>query len=250
MGMHPAVAFLQDVMLSRQAAGVALILATGLMLAANRGFIRDVAADPAPGWRILARLAAIMGSATLMWVTLLDDWLQIVVEPYRLSLRWEYQRILLGPIDPAIRTVSVILIAMTVVLLACLAARHLGGYLFQVGTLLVSVLAWIPLFVLNQRLNALVAQGAAADASTGEVLGLALFWIVRLGLAVITIGISLAAVTMALSLVVSIVLDILHAREPRPTNEADEFFNSLRTRSDETPDIPIHSYWRPIRRPL
>jgi hypothetical protein len=235
---------------SRQSVGIVLILAIAVMLVANRGFVRDVAADPAPGWRLLARFAAAMGTIALVWVTLFDDWLQLVVEPYRLSLKWEYQRILLSPIEPEIRLTSVVLIGVALLAIAFLAARHMGGYLMQLGVLLVSTLAWIPLFIMNQRVNALVIQGAEADASVLDVLGLALFWLMRMTLGVVTIAISAAAVTMLISLVATVILDLLHAREPRVTREADAFFGSIGNRVGEEPDVPIHSYWKPIRRPL
>lgn len=235
---------------SRQSVGIVLILVTAFVLYANRGFVRDVAGDPAGGWRLLARFAAIMGAISLVWVTLFDDWLQLVVEPYRLSLKWEYQRILLSPIDPESRITSVVLLGATLLAIAFLAARHMGGYLMQGGVLLVSVLAWIPLFIMNQRVNALVVQGAEADASALDVLGLALFWLMRMTLGVVTIAMSAAAVTMLMSLLATVVLDLLRAREPRVTREADAFFGSISSRVGDNPDRPIHSYWKPIRRPL
>ena len=234
---------------SRQSVGIILILAIALVLAANRGFVRDVADDPAPGWRALVRFAAMIGMVSLVWVTVFDDWLQLVVEPYRLSLKWEYQRVLLSPIEAEIRITSVVLIGVTLLAIAFLAARHMGGYLMQVGVLLVSTLAWIPLFIMNQRVNALVIQGAEADASVLDVLGLALFWIVRMMLGVVTIAMSAAAVTMLMSLVATVILDLLRAREPRVTREADAFFGSISSRVGDNPDTPIHSYWKPIRRP-
>ena len=248
--MHPVSEAIQSSILSRQAIGVALIVAIACFLYANRSLVSDIAGDPARGWRIVARFAALIVAASLVWVTVVDDWLQLVVEPYRRSMKWEYQRVQFDPIDPALRTVSVVLLAATVLLLALLVARHVSGYVFQIGALLVSVLAWIPMFIINQRLNALILQGAASDASFGELAGLSIFWLVRLALGVVTVAVSIAAVTFVASLVASALLDLMRAREPRTTGEAEAFFATLHQRAEETPDRPVHSYWRPIERPL
>ena len=247
--MHPISETLQSGILSRQAVGVALILTVILPLYVNRSLFRDIGQDPATGWRVAAWVASAVTALTLAWVTLFDDWLQLVVEPYRHSMRWDYQRIQFDPVSPTFRAVSVVMLTGMVLLLAMLVARHVSGYAFQIGALLVSVLAWIPMFILNQRLNALIVQGAADNASFGEVAGLAAFWIVRLGLGVAMVAVSIAAVTLVASLVLSAVLDLARAREPRTSQEADEFFASLHQRAEDTPDRAIQSYWRPIERP-
>ncbi len=248
--MHPISEAIQSGILARQAVGIALILAIVALLYVNWSLVGEIAEDSARGWRVIARAAGIVAAASLVWVTLRDDWLQLVVEPYRLSMRWDYQRIQLAPVEPAVRWVSVLLLAGAMLLLALLVARHVSGYVFQIGALLVSILAWIPMYILNQRLNALILQGAAADdASLAELAGLLAFWVIRLTLGVLTIAISLAAVTLVISLVASFVLDLARAREPRTSREADVFFAALHQRAEDTPDRPIHSYWRPIERP-
>lgn len=247
--MHPVSEALQSGILSRQAVGVALILTIAAVILVQRSLVREIGSDPARGWRFIAWATGIVSALTLVWVTLRDDWLQLVAEPYRHSLKWEYQRIQLDPISPEIRAVSVTLLASMVLLLAMLVARHINGYALQVGALLVSVLAWIPMFILNQRVNALVIQGAAGDASIGELAGLTVFWLMRLAFGVAMVTISIAAVTLVASLVLSMVLDLMRAREPRTSKEADDFFATLHQRAGETPDRTIRSYWRPIERP-
>ncbi len=247
--MQSAADMIQEAILSRQAVGIALILAVAGLLFANRGFIGDVAADPARSWRVLAHTTGLVLAVTLVWVTLLDDWLLIATEPYRLSLRWEYQRLLLSPIDSQVRTISLGLLALTVVLMALLTARHLGGYLMQFGLLLVALISWIPLFILNQRLNALIVQGAIADASLTEVLGLAAFWVVRLILGMATVAATAAVATMLMALVATVMLDLFRARDPRTTHEADDFFGVLGEKAVEREDVPMESRWRPIAPP-
>ncbi len=236
--------------LSRQAAGVVLILACAALLFANRSFIREVRFDQSRFWRVIARLAAITGAATLLWTTLFDDWLQIIAEPYRLSMKWNYQRVVLDPVDPAIRAVSVALIGLTLLWLACLFARHVGGYMLQFGTLIIGALLWIPLYVMNQRMNAMVVQGAESADTLPETLGLSAFWVVRMVLGVLTIGATLLPVMMIIALVATVLLDLFKMRIPPATTEADGFFGELGRRATQREDIPLKYFWRPIRRPL
>ena len=82
-------------------------------------------------------------------------------------------------------------------------------------------------------------QGADSDASASELLGLAAFWLVRIVMGVIAIGMSFAAATFLTSLVASLLLDIMRAREPRTTQEAEAFFASLQNRAEESPDYGL-----------
>jgi hypothetical protein len=236
--------------LSRQAAGIVLILVTAALVIINRPFIREVRFDQSRFWRIIARLAAITGSVALIWTTVFDDWLQIIAEPYRLSMKWDYQRVILDPVDPALRAISVALIGLTLVWLACLFARHVGGYMLQFATLIIGAMLWIPLYVMNQRMNAMVVQGAESADTLPETLGLTAFWVVRMVLGVLTIGATLLPAMMIIALIATVVLDLFKLRTPPDTTEADGFFSELGRRATQREDIPLKYFWRPIRRPL
>ena len=248
--MSSLVDLLKSVILARESIGIVLIVACSLALYANRGFVRDVRDDPSAFWRIVARVAAVSGGITLLWVGLLDDWGQLVAEPYRHSLKWEYQRVVYGAIDPAIRAVSVVLILVSLTALACLFARHIGGYLLQAGTLVLAVMVWMPMYIMGQRLNAMIIQGAESSTSLPEILGVGAFWIVRMGLATLVVATTLLTAMMAIALVATLVLDLLRLRVPRETHEADGFFSELGRRAEGREDIPLKTLWRPIRRPL
>ena len=241
---------IKSTLLAREAIGVVLILVCVLAVRFNRPFFREVWNDPSRFWRAMAKLAAALGGATLVWVAVFDDWLQLVAEPYRLSMPWDYQRVVFDPVDPAFRAVSVGLIVATLAVLACLFARHIGGYLLQVGTLVLSALIWTPIFIMNQRLNAMIVQGAEASETLPEVLGLSAFWVVRMGLGIVTIGATLMTGMMLLALVATAVLDLFGLRQQRITHEADGFFTELQRRAGQREDIPLKTLWRPIRRPL
>jgi hypothetical protein len=241
---------IKSVLLARESVGVVLILLCGTGIWFNRAFFRDVWTDPAPFWRAMARIAVVLVAAMLVWVAAFDDWLQLVAEPYRLSMPWDYQRVVYDPIDPTIRAISVGLIAVALLAMACLFARHVGGYLMQVGTLTLSALVWMPVFIMNQRLNAMVVQGADASETLPEVLGLSAFWVVRVGLGALTIGATLMTGMMILALVATVILDMLRLRQPQITHEADGFFSALGSRANQHEDVPLKALWRPIRRPL
>ncbi|HYI25589.1 MAG TPA: hypothetical protein VD767_09285, partial [Thermomicrobiales bacterium] len=118
--MQPLSDALQSGILSRQAVGVALIAAIGVFLIVNRSLIAEILRDPARGWRLVARAGGAVGAITLIWITVFDDWLQLVVEPYRLSMKWDYQRVQYDPIDPAIRAITLGLAAASMLLLGFL----------------------------------------------------------------------------------------------------------------------------------
>ena len=163
---------------------------------------------------------------------------------------WDYQRVVYAPVDPTIRGIGVVLLVATPVAIACLFARHVGGYFLQIGTLALSAIVWMPLFIINQRLNAMVVQGAEASETLPEVLGLSAFWVLRIGLGALTIGATLMTGTMLIALVTTLLLDLLGLRKHRVTHEADGFFSELGRRADQREDIPLKMLWRPIQRPL
>lgn len=241
---------IKSIMLARESAGVVLLLVCLLGIQANRAIVRDIWNDPSRFWRTMARIGAALGLATLAWITLFDNWLQLVAEPYRLSMPWDYQRVVYDPVDSEIRAIGSVLLVATLTVMACLFARHVGGYLLQLGTLALSAIVWMPLFIINQRLNAMVAQGAETSETLPEVLGLSAFWLLRMGLGTLTIGATLMTGTMLIALLMTLLLDLFRLREHRVTHEADGFFSELGRRAEVNEDIPLKALWRPIHRPL
>lgn len=241
---------IKSTLVARETIGVMLIVLCAVAVQRNRPFFREVWNDPAHFWRVIARLAVALALVTLAWVALVDDWLQLVAEPYRLSMPWDYQRVVFDPVDPTLRAVSVGLILASLAALACLFARHVGGYGLQVVALALSAMIWTPIFIMNQRLNAMIVQGAEASETLPEVLGLSAFWLVRSALGVVTIGATLMTGMMLLALVATVLLDLFGLRRHRITHEADGFFTELQRRAALREDIPLKTLWRPIRRPL
>lgn len=247
--MNDVPTYIERGLLAPQTVGAILAAVLAIAALRNRPVLRDVFEDPDRFWRVAARGTLGMLAITLTWVTLLDNWLQLSGEPYRLSRPWEYQRVVFDPVGPDIRFVSVVLLVTTAVGLAALFARHLGGYLLQVGMLIVVTVAWIPVFVFQQRLNLLVIDAAESSASWSGVAGIMAFWILRTGFGLFSIAATWLIVTFLIAPVITLILDLLRLRFPRTTSEADPFFAALEDRSDAYDNVPLKSLWRPIRRP-
>jgi len=247
--MNEIPSYIELVLLAPQAIGAILAALLVMITLRNRPIVRDVFEDPDRFWRATARVTLGILAFTLTWVTLLDNWLQLSGEPYRLSRPWESQRVVFDPVANEIRIVSVALLVATAFGLAALFARHLGGYLLQVGMLIMVTVAWMPLFIFQQRLNLLVINAAESSSSWSAVAGFLAFWILRTGFGLFSVAATWLIVTFLISPFVTLALDMLRLRSQRTTDDADQFFAALEDRSDSYDDAPLKSQWRPIRRP-
>jgi hypothetical protein len=217
---------------SNEALGMALVATLLVVGHANRVFLRDVARDPEAWWRMVARLALAITGVLVLWVSLLDNWRQLIGEPYRATRRFASERVQIDPPSTEVRTVTILLLAAAIVLLACLLARHVGGYLLQIVLLLGSVVLWAPLFAIRERLNVNLAFGFDGSwTSPLDVLGYALFvvlaWLFEITLILATGAVLLAAAALPITLA----LDLLRLRRPRDSDEAAAFFGSLSQRA-------------------
>src|SRR5215207_11218700 len=118
----------QTFLAGNHALGLALVIVLVAIAARNRPFVRELARDPAGFWRVLARVALVLTGAFIVWTTLFDNWRQLIGEPYRLSREWASQRVEVDPTPESLRTVSYVLLALSLVGVACLFARHVGAY--------------------------------------------------------------------------------------------------------------------------
>ena len=240
---------IESAMFSRSAVGVLMLAILIAIGARNRSWLGEVWHDPSTFWRIVSRLAAVVSIAAMLWTTVLDDWLQLVAEPLRRSMKWEYQRIVYDPIASEIRTVTIVLLGAMLVTSALLVARHVGGYGLQLAILVLSGVTWVPLYVMGQRMNSMLVQGAESSDSLLETLGLFAFWVVRASLGISAITVTLLFAMMPIALVATALLDLIGMRQQPVTDEADSFFRSFENRTDPRDDLPLSHFWKPIRRP-
>ena len=221
------------ILASNEALGCALAVILLLVGRANRMFLRDVARDSEALWRFIARWAAVALVALLAWGSLFDNWRQLVGAPFRMAQYFPSKRVEIDPPSAEVRAVTVILLGITLVAVACLLARHVAGYLLQVIFAFGALVLWVPLFAIRQRLNVNLAIGFEGSwTSPFDVVGYVLFvllaWLVEITLMVLLFTILLSVVAIPITLV----LDLLKRRRPRPTGEAAAFFGSFSQRID------------------
>jgi hypothetical protein len=212
--------------------GIALTAIVVGLLWMVRAFLRDIAQDPDAFWRGLLRVAPAPVAVFVAWTTVFDKWRQLLEEPLRLSKRFEYQRVVLDPTSGEVRTVTLVLLAISVAPVAALFARHVGGYAIQLIVLLGTVIIWAPLFGLRRRLDGNLALGFGGDSSSpADLFGYALFllfdWLIVSALILATY----VLLTMVVALPLTLLLDVTRLRRPRTTGEASAFFAALAGRA-------------------
>jgi hypothetical protein len=220
------------VLASAEALGVALAAVLVGAGYANRAFLRDVAGDEEAFWRAVARLAAVVAAAFVGWTSGMDNWRQLTGVPYRAVQRFPSRRVEFDPPSDGVRMVTVVLLAATVVLVACLVARHVGGYVLQLVQLVGAGVLWAPLFAIRQRLNVNLAFGFEGSWTAPlDVLGYLLYVALAWAFEITLILVSFAVLLAAASLPVTLVLDLIRRRQPRVTAEATAFFGALGERA-------------------
>ena len=207
---------------------IAIIVFIVIIGRVNRPFLRDVWNDPDRLWRVIARLALVANAALVLWISIQDNWRQLSGTPYRSIQIFPSKRVEYNPPPENIRQISFILLGIALVLTACLLARHVGGYAMQIVILLMSVVAWVPFFILHQRLDINLALGFDGSWTNpldafSYLLFVVLAWITDFGVAVLTYLVLLSIVALP----VTLILDITRLRRPKVRGEANSYFRSL-----------------------
>lgn len=253
--MDNAFSPIQSFLLHPITLGMLLIVLVGAAAWLGRRPLRDALTAPERSWRIIARLWAIVGVGFLLWATLLDNWLQLANEPYRRMLKWGYEREVITPVAPEVRTITIVLLICAAILSAMMFARYIGGYGLQITGIIVGIVIWMPFFILRQRLDILVreAVGDGSHVTAGDFIGWALFWVLRTVFCLGFIGLGLIVIMLLVAPVVTLLLDLFHMRRPPDSREANDFFSTLSRQAsayEEGSSQSLHARWRPIERPL
>lgn len=253
--MDNALSSIQTFLLHPITLGMLLVAGIAAMAWTGRRSLRDAWITPERHWRLIARLWAIVGIVFLLWATLFDNWLQIANEPYRRMLKWGYEREVIAPVPPEIRTVTVVLLVASAILSAMMFARYIGGYGLQIAGIVVGIVIWMPFFILRQRLDILVheAVGDGSQVTASDFVGWVLFWGLRTAFCLGFIALGLTVIMLLAAPVVTLVLDLLHMRRPPDSHEANDFFSTLSRQAsayEEGSSQSLQARWRPIERPL
>jgi hypothetical protein len=223
-----------EIFASNEALGVVLTLVLITIGMKNRGFVREIATDPDRLWRIIARAALISTAIFIAWTSIFDNWRQLIGLPYRLSQRFPSQRVEYNPPSDDVRTVTFILLGISLFFVACIVARHVGGVIIQLILLVAAISFWAPLFIFRQRFDINLSLGFEGSPTSVIDVGAYLLWLIGAWvLDIAVIAITYAALLALVAIPVTILLQIFRLREPKVTKEADTFFDSFQDRVSE-----------------
>jgi hypothetical protein len=213
---------------SNQALGIVLVAFMAIVQLRNRSYVREITSDPDRGWRQISRFATLSVAVLIVWVSLFDNWRQLTAIPFRSTRQWESQRVQFDPPSDNIRAVTLALLAIALVLTACLFARHIGGYLLQIVLAVGAAFAWLPFFVIRQHFTLDLAMGFGGSwTSPTDVVSYVAFVALSSAFDIGLIAVSFAALVGLTAIPVTLVLDLLRLRHPRVTTEAQPFFNAI-----------------------
>lgn len=213
---------------SNLALGLALIGVVAALAYRARGPLRDMLRARQPAWRALAGAFCGATLALLLWGTLADNWRKMVGEALDFRERFASQRIVVEPVAGDVRAVTLVLLAVSLLAAAPLFARYVGGYGLQIATIITGFAAFVPLYLIRQRLD----TGLAGIFELPPLFSLAMLaTIVFLLTAYLTnVALLLAIYLGLLGLVavpVTIALDLLGRRDPPPDPAPATFYASL-----------------------
>jgi hypothetical protein len=220
---------------SNETLGIVLALVLLTIGLKNRGFVREVADDPDRLWRFIAWAGLVSTGMFIAWTSIFDNWRQLIGLPYRLSQRFPSQRVEYFPPSDEVRTVTFILLGISLFFVACLVARHVGGVIIQLILFVAAISFWMPLFIIKQRFNLNLSLGFEGSPTSLLDVGSYLLWLVMAwALDIIVIVLTYVALLALVSIPVTILLQIFRLREPKVTKEADTFFASFQDRVSES----------------
>ncbi|MGI8477785.1 MAG: hypothetical protein ACR2OO_15640 [Thermomicrobiales bacterium] len=212
--------------------GVLLLAVLATLALRNPAIIREITGGQTVFWRLLTRLALLSTVAFVVWTSAFDNWRQFVGIPYRASRSFPSERIEYDVPGHSVRVVTVVLLSLSLIFVAALFARYVGGYVLQPIVFVLGAGFWLPLFVIRQRLGIDLAMGVGSDATTfTDVLGygafLAVAWCFDFAL-IATSFLSLVGLT---AIPVTLLLDLFKLRRIRPVGDASTFYASMGDRA-------------------
>lgn len=183
----------------------------------SRSSIRLAMVDDARVWNLIGRVA--VGSTALMfvWITLFDNWRQMLGYIIITGRDYAADPLETGATPELLRAVSLALLAVSLVTVALLFARHMGAYVFLLVT---AFFAPIYMFAFNEiRISADVflrlTEMSLADPHPVDVASI-LFW--STGMYVI-IGTVVIAAYLSLFALIALPLRLLYGLVAAPRHE-------------------------------
>lgn len=210
---------------SNLAIGLVLIALVGWGSYRLRVALATTLRSAQPGWRLVARVAYGSTAALLLWGTLAANWRKLISEALDINEQFRSERLVQEPIPAAILVVTLVLLAVSLLTMAPLLARYVGGYPLQIALIVAAVTAFIPLFALRQRLDTALATIDVLPSLISLDMAVTALFIAGDYLA--NVGLLLVCYLGLLGLVaipVTVVLDLRRDREPPPDPTQTDFF--------------------------
>lgn len=178
-----------------------------------------------PGWRLVARVAYVATAALVLWGTLVGNWRKLVSEALDINEQFHSQRLVQDRIPAAVLVVTLALLAVSLLTVAPLLARYVGGYPLQFALIIAAITAFIPVFALRQRLDTALATIDVLPSLVSLDMAVTALFIAGDYLA--NVALLLVCYLGLLGLVaipVTVVLDLRRDREPPPDTTQTDFF--------------------------
>lgn len=191
--------------------------------------------DKTPWARIASRTAIGTVGVFLLWVTVVDNWRQLLGFLVNQKERWRSDPYLLPPPPDAVRMVTWILLGLMILGTAYLYARYARGYLIPV---VVTPAGVVMFFALNSFRMRFELVGPLSDRGVdwsvvSEVLMTLIWFAMFYAVMAILIFSAFAILWGPASIVVSLIYRLTIGREPR---EEPEMYRILRERSANRED--------------
>ncbi len=214
-------------------------LAVGLLLLAlllalvwrQRHNLDVLFTSPQRSWRALAWLGFGSTAALALWGTFADNWRKMIGEALDINERYLSQRLVLEPVARDVRAVTLVLLALSLLTMAPLFARYVGGYGYQLALMILGGTLFFPGFFLRQRLDTVLVSTLLFDLPPPLSLGMLatiIFVVLDYAANVALLVITYLGLLGLVALPVTLVLDLLRQREPPPDREPEAYYAELR----------------------
>ena len=216
---------------SNLAIGLALIALLLALAWRQRHNLDAPFTSPQRPWRALAWLGVASTAALVLWGTFADNWRKMAGEALDINEKYLSQRLVLEPVARDVRAVTLALLALSLLSLAPLFARYVGGYGYQLALLLLGGVLFIPTFALRQRLDTILVSTLLYDLPPLFSLGMLatiVFVVLDYAANVALLVVSYLGLLGLVALPVTLLLDLLRQREPPPSSETEAYYAELR----------------------
>jgi hypothetical protein len=234
---------------------ISIIIAVFVALWAyrNRDSILLAMNGDTPIWNWIGRVAVGATTFGFVWITVFDNWRQMLGYLVQERVRYRADPLEAAVVGDGARTVSLVLLGLSVVALAAIYARHRGAFVFLVISFLFAPLYAVVFNEVRMRADVFLRVSDTALAGGDPVdIGFVLFWASGLLIIIATVVVTAYLFLFALvALPIRIVYAIATRNQGPEISRMVRFYEQRASggRRDESPDseasAPLNSDARP-----